>query len=48
LTGNLSPCYAFAVDEAKAMAEDGTDVVIAHLGVTTKTSIRAIMTTIPG
>jgi predicted TIM-barrel enzyme len=46
LTSNLSPCYAFAFDEAKAMTEDGANVVMAHLGVTTKTSIGAIMTTI--
>jgi predicted TIM-barrel enzyme len=41
LTRNPSPCYAFALDEAKAMAEDGADGVIAHLSATTKGSIGA-------
>ncbi|UCD79359.1 MAG: phosphoenolpyruvate hydrolase family protein [Desulfobacterales bacterium] len=33
--------YAFSTDEAKAMAEAGADVVVAHLGLTTKGSIGA-------
>jgi predicted TIM-barrel enzyme len=33
--------YAFNVDEAKAMAQAGADVVVAHLGLTTKGSIGA-------
>ena len=33
--------YAFDADEAKAMAEAGADVVVAHLGLTTKGSIGA-------
>lgn len=33
--------YAFSEDEAKAMAEAGADVVVAHLGLTTKGSIGA-------
>lgn len=33
--------YAFNPDEAKAMAEAGTDVVVAHMGLTTKGSIGA-------
>jgi len=33
--------YAFDVDEAKAMAEAGADVVVAHMGLTTKGAIGA-------
>ncbi len=33
--------YVFNVDEAKAMAEAGADVIVAHLGLTTKGSIGA-------
>ncbi len=33
--------YVFNVDEAKAMAEAGADVVVAHLGLTTKGAIGA-------
>ncbi len=33
--------YAFNVDEAKAMAEAGADVVVAHMGLTTKGAIGA-------
>jgi predicted TIM-barrel enzyme len=33
--------YAVTVDEAKAMAEAGADVLVAHLGLTTKGSIGA-------
>jgi predicted TIM-barrel enzyme len=33
--------YAFNVDEAKAMAKAGADVLVAHLGLTTKGSIGA-------
>lgn len=33
--------YAFNTDEAKAMAEAGADVVVAHLGLTTKGAIGA-------
>lgn len=33
--------YVFNVDEAKAMAQAGADVVVAHLGLTTKGSIGA-------
>ena len=33
--------YAFNVEEAKAMAEAGADVVVAHMGLTTKGSIGA-------
>ncbi len=33
--------YAFTPDEARAMAEAGADVVVAHLGLTTKGSIGA-------
>ena len=33
--------YAFNVDEAKAMAEAGADIIVAHLGLTTKGAIGA-------
>ncbi|HUU68294.1 MAG TPA: phosphoenolpyruvate hydrolase family protein [Planctomycetota bacterium] len=33
--------YAFSVDEARAMAEAGADVVVAHMGLTTKGKIGA-------
>lgn len=33
--------YVFTVDEAKAMAEAGADVIVAHLGLTTKGAIGA-------
>ena len=33
--------YVFTIDEAKAMAEAGADVIVAHLGLTTKGSIGA-------
>lgn len=33
--------YVFNVDEAKAMAEAGADIIVAHLGLTTKGSIGA-------
>lgn len=33
--------YVFTVEEAKAMAEAGADVIVAHLGLTTKGSIGA-------
>lgn len=33
--------YAFTVEEAKAMAEAGADVVVAHMGLTTKGAIGA-------
>jgi predicted TIM-barrel enzyme len=33
--------YAFTVDEARAMAEAGADVVVAHMGLTTKGAIGA-------
>ncbi len=33
--------YAFNIDEAKAMAEAGADVVVAHMGLTTKGAIGA-------
>jgi predicted TIM-barrel enzyme len=37
----LTTPYAFNSDEAKAMAEAGADIVVAHLGLTTKGSIGA-------
>lgn len=37
--------YVFNVDEAKAMAEAGADVIVAHLGLTTKGSIGATTAT---
>jgi predicted TIM-barrel enzyme len=43
LTQILAPCYAFAVDETKAMDEVRADVVIACLGVTTQGFIGTIM-----
>lgn len=39
--GLFTTPYVFNVDEAKAMAEAGADVVVAHLGLTTKGSIGA-------
>jgi predicted TIM-barrel enzyme len=45
LTRKPSPCYAFALDEAKAVAEDGTDAVVADSGVTTKGSSGATTAT---
>ena len=33
--------YAFNVEEAKAMAEAGADVIVAHMGLTTKGAIGA-------
>jgi predicted TIM-barrel enzyme len=33
--------YVFNIDEAKAMAKAGADVIVAHLGLTTKGSIGA-------
>jgi predicted TIM-barrel enzyme len=39
--GLFTTPYAFNVDEAKAMAEAGADIVVAHLGLTTKGSIGA-------
>jgi hypothetical protein len=40
-----SPCYGLSVDEAKAMAEAGADVVVTLLGLTTKEFIRATTAT---
>jgi len=37
----FSTPYAFSVDEAKAMAKAGADVVVAHMGLTTKGKIGA-------
>jgi predicted TIM-barrel enzyme len=37
----LTTPYCFDADEAKAMAEAGADIVVAHLGLTTKGSIGA-------
>src|ERR1700758_5027574 len=37
----LTPPYCFNADEAKAMAGAGADVIVAHLGLTTKGSIGA-------
>ncbi len=37
----LTTPYCFNADEAKAMAEAGADIVVAHLGLTTKGSIGA-------
>lgn len=39
--GILTTPYVFNVEEAKAMAEVGADVVVAHLGLTTKGTIGA-------
>lgn len=39
--GLFTTPYVFNVDEAKAMAEAGADVVVAHLGLTTKGAIGA-------
>ncbi len=40
-TNLLTTPYCFNADEAKAMAEVGADIVVAHLGLTTKGSIGA-------
>jgi predicted TIM-barrel enzyme len=40
-TGLFTTPYVFNVDEAKAMAEAGADVIVAHLGLTTKGAIGA-------
>ena len=37
----LTAAYAFTADEGRAMAEAGADVVVAHMGLTTKGSIGA-------
>jgi predicted TIM-barrel enzyme len=37
----LTTAYAFTADEGRAMAEAGADVVVAHMGLTTKGSIGA-------
>jgi predicted TIM-barrel enzyme len=37
----LTTPYAFSVEEAKAMAEAGADVLVAHMGLTTKGAIGA-------
>ncbi len=39
--GLFTTPYVFNVDEAKAMAEAGADVIVAHLGLTTKGTIGA-------
>ena len=39
--GLLTAAYAFTPDEGRAMAEAGADVVVAHMGLTTKGSIGA-------
>jgi predicted TIM-barrel enzyme len=39
--GLLTTAYAFTPDEGRAMAEAGADVVVAHMGLTTKGSIGA-------
>ncbi len=39
--GLFTTPYVFNVDEAKAMAEAGADVIVAHLGLTTKGAIGA-------
>ena len=39
--GMLTTPYAFNVDEAKRMAEAGADMVVAHMGLTTKGAIGA-------
>ena len=39
--GLLTTAYAFTADEGHAMAEAGADVVVAHMGLTTKGSIGA-------
>ena len=39
--GLLTTAYAFTADEGRAMAEAGADVVVAHMGLTTKGSIGA-------
>ena len=39
--GLLTTPYVFNVDEAKAMAEAGADIIVAHLGLTTKGAIGA-------
>ncbi len=40
--GLLTTAYAFTADEGRAMAEAGADVVVAHMGLTTKGSIGAL------
>src|SRR5215468_4556028 len=40
--GLLTAAYAFTADEGRAMAEAGADVVVAHMGLTTKGSIGAL------
>src|SRR4029079_9361008 len=39
--GLLTTAYAFTADEGRAMAEAGADVVVAHMGLTTKGAIAA-------
>jgi predicted TIM-barrel enzyme len=39
--GLLTTAYAFSADEGRAMAEAGADVVVAHMGLTTKGAIGA-------
>lgn len=39
--GLLTTPYAFDVDEAKAMAEAGADIIVAHMGLTTSGTIGA-------
>ena len=39
--GLLTTPYVFNADEAKAMAEAGADIIVAHLGLTTKGAIGA-------
>jgi predicted TIM-barrel enzyme len=39
--GLLTTAYAFTADEGRAMAEAGADVVVAHMGLTTKGAIGA-------
>lgn len=39
--GLLTTPYAFNVDEAKAMAEAGADIIVAHMGLTTSGTIGA-------
>ena len=39
--GLLTTPYVFNVDESKAMAEAGADIIVAHLGLTTKGAIGA-------
>lgn len=44
--GLLTTPYVFNVEEAKAMAEAGADVVVAHLGLTTKGAIGGASTAV--